>query len=120
MHAVVGTAGNVSVVTQAHTRLHAEETAALGERRLSGRGEASRILARRYLGGCHEMLRSQDAAQKQTGPHNGKIGAFEGQRTCASEHPLHVIKNLFHHRKTRYRGLAKNTAQLSILLASSI
>lgn len=28
------------------------------------------------------------------------------------EHPFHVVKNLFHHRKTRYRGLAKNTAQL--------
>jgi IS5 family transposase len=28
------------------------------------------------------------------------------------EHPLHVLKNLFGHRKTRYRGLAKNTAQL--------
>ncbi len=23
------------------------------------------------------------------------------------EHPFHVIKNLFRHRKTRYRGLAK-------------
>jgi IS5 family transposase len=28
------------------------------------------------------------------------------------EHPFHVVKNLFHHRKTRYRGLAKNAAQL--------
>jgi len=28
------------------------------------------------------------------------------------EHPFHVIKNLFGHRKTRYSGLAKNTAQL--------
>lgn len=28
------------------------------------------------------------------------------------EHPFHVIKNLFRHRKLRYRGLAKNTAQL--------
>jgi IS5 family transposase len=25
---------------------------------------------------------------------------------------FHVVKNLFRHRKTRYRGLAKNTAQL--------
>ena len=31
------------------------------------------------------------------------------------EHPFHVIKNLFRHRKTRYRGLAKNTAQLFTL-----
>ena len=28
------------------------------------------------------------------------------------EHPFHVVKNLFGHRKTRYKGLAKNTAQL--------
>jgi len=31
------------------------------------------------------------------------------------EHPFHVIKNLFQHRKTRYRGLAKNAAQLLTL-----
>ena len=31
------------------------------------------------------------------------------------EHPFHVVKNLLRHRKTRYRGLAKNTAQLLTL-----
>lgn len=34
------------------------------------------------------------------------------------EHPFHVIKNLFRHRKTRYRGLAKNTAQLFTKMSS--
>lgn len=28
------------------------------------------------------------------------------------EHPFHVVKNLFRHRKVRYKGLAKNGAQL--------
>lgn len=28
------------------------------------------------------------------------------------EHPFHVMKNLFGHRKVRYKGLVKNTAQL--------
>jgi IS5 family transposase len=28
------------------------------------------------------------------------------------EHPFHVVKNLFGYKKARYRGLAKNTAQL--------
>jgi transposase, IS5 family len=28
------------------------------------------------------------------------------------EHPFHVIKKLFGHKKVRYKGLAKNTAQL--------
>jgi IS5 family transposase len=31
------------------------------------------------------------------------------------EHPFHVIKNLFHFKKVRYKGLAKNTAQLHML-----
>jgi IS5 family transposase len=33
------------------------------------------------------------------------------------EHPFHVVKNLFRHKKLRYRGLAKNTAQLHTLFA---
>ncbi|WP_347333219.1 transposase, partial [Ralstonia pseudosolanacearum] len=42
---------------------------------------------------------------------------IEAERTKAQirarvEHPFHVIKNLFGHRKVRYKGLAKNTAQL--------
>lgn len=28
------------------------------------------------------------------------------------EHPFHVVKNLVNHKKARYRGLAKNEAQL--------
>ncbi len=33
------------------------------------------------------------------------------------EHPFHVVKNLFRHKMLRYRGLAKNTAQLRTLFA---
>ena len=33
------------------------------------------------------------------------------------EHPFHVVKNLFRHRKVRYRGMLKNTAQLLTLFA---
>jgi IS5 family transposase len=29
------------------------------------------------------------------------------------EHPCHAVKNLFHHRKTWQKGLAKNGALLS-------
>jgi hypothetical protein len=36
------------------------------------------------------------------------------------EHPFHIVKNLFHHKKLRYRGLAKNTAQLHTLFALAI
>lgn len=33
------------------------------------------------------------------------------------EHPFHVLKNLFRHRKTRYRGPAKDTTQWFALFA---
>jgi IS5 family transposase len=33
------------------------------------------------------------------------------------EHPFHIVKNLFRYKKLRYRGLAKNTAQLHTLFA---
>ena len=35
------------------------------------------------------------------------------------EPPFHVVKNLCKHRKTRYRSLAKNTAQLHPLCAGA-
>jgi IS5 family transposase len=50
------------------------------------------------------------------------MGALE--KTKASirakvEHPFRVIKCQFGHRKTRYRGLAKNTSQLLVMFALS-
>ena len=33
------------------------------------------------------------------------------------EHPFHIVKNLFRHKRLRYRGLKKNTAQLRTLFA---
>jgi IS5 family transposase len=46
-------------------------------------------------------------------------GGLEKKLECAKaiirakvEHPFHIVKNLFTHRKTRYKGIAKNTAQM--------
>ena len=35
------------------------------------------------------------------------------------EHLFHVVKNIFKHTKVRYKGLAKNDAQLNVLFALS-
>ena len=42
---------------------------------------------------------------------------LKAQLGARVEHPFHILKNLFGYRKTRYRGLAKNTAQLYSLFA---
>ena len=46
-----------------------------------------------------------------------RLERVKAQVRARVEHPFHILKNLFRHRKTRYRGLAKNTAQLHGLFA---
>jgi IS5 family transposase len=40
-----------------------------------------------------------------------KLEHLQASVKAKVEHLFHVINNLFRHWKTRYRGLAKNTAQ---------
>jgi len=113
VHTVVGTAANVSDITQAHALLHGEEVAALGdagyqgvEKREENRGKAV---------DWHVAMRP---GKRRVLPQDGhgrmmeQLEKRKAQIRAKVEHPFHVIKNLFKHKKTRYRGLAKNTAQL--------
>ena len=44
---------------------------------------------------------------------------LKAQVRARVEHPFHVVKNIFKYKKTRYKGLAKNDAQLNTLFALS-
>ncbi len=46
-----------------------------------------------------------------------QLERLKAQVRARVEHPFHILKNLFRHRKARDRGLAKNTAQLHSLFA---
>ena len=48
------------------------------------------------------------AALQAAEKHKASVRAFV-------EHPFHIVKNIFCHRKVRYRGLAKNRHQLDTL-----
>ena len=43
------------------------------------------------------------------------MAATKGWRSAKVGDPFHVVKSLFKHRKTRYRGLGENVAQLMSL-----
>ncbi|MNJ25651.1 hypothetical protein D3C77_201020 [compost metagenome] len=49
-----------------------------------------------------------------------KIEKVEAEMRAKVEHPFRVIKRRFDYVKTRFRGLAKNMAQLTTLFALSI
>lgn len=116
VHTVVGTAGNVADVTQAHALLHGDEIAVLGDAGYQGVEKRTENLDK-VVTWHVAMKRSKRKAlpNNKLGRMREKLEHLKASVRAKVEHPFHVIKNLFRHRKTRYRGLAKNTAQLFTL-----
>ena len=118
VHSVIGTAANINDVTQGHGLLHGQEAVVFADAGYQGaekRAEATGVKwqvamrpgKRRALadGGWGALL---EQAEKLKASVRAKV-----------EHPFRVIKRQFGHIKVRYRGLAKNTAQLVTLFALS-
>ena len=119
VHSVVGTAANVSDVTQAGALLHGHEEVAFGDAGYQGvhkRSEAQgpvwhvamRPGLRRKLNPFIEPQYLAEQAEKVKASVRAKV-----------EHPFRVLKRQFGYTKVRYRGLAKNTAQIVTLFALS-
>jgi IS5 family transposase len=120
VHTVRGTAGSVNDVLEANALLHGEETEAFGDAGYQGAAKrpdakpqvrwniAMRPGKRRALDKSRESNRLIDELEKLKASIRAKV-----------EHPFRVIKRQFGHLKVRYRGLAKNTAQLHTLFALS-
>lgn len=113
VHTLVGTAGKVHDVTQAQVLLHGGETDVFGDAGYQGVEKREENLELPVT--WHVAMRP---SKRKALPKTAEGELMEHlEHTKASirakvEHPFHVVKNLFRHRKTRYKGLAKNTAQL--------
>jgi IS5 family transposase len=120
VHTVTGTAANVADIAQTHALLHGEEKEVFADAGYLG------VEKREELAPKARGIKWHVAAKRgkiKTMPEGlikeltQKVEKLKAQVRAKVEHPFHIIKNLFGHRKTRYRGLAKNTAQLHILFA---
>jgi len=98
VHSVVGTAANVADVTKRPEH--------------EGREVIWQIAARRST---YKKLDKRSALYKA----KRKIEKAKAQVRAKVEHPFRVIKRQFGYVKVRFRGLAKNTAQLVTLFALS-
>jgi IS5 family transposase len=120
VHSVEGTAANVSDISQAHVLLHGEEKRAGVDAGYTGVEKRPEIVALgREIEWRVAARRSTHQAQPE-GWAKALSGAWEKLKAKARalvEHPFHIVKNIFGHRKVRYRGLEKNTAQLRVLFA---
>ena len=119
VHTVIGTAANVNDVTQGYGLLHGEETVVFADAGYQGAAKreeatgvpwqvAMRPGKRRALDKNSPWGSLLDKAEKLTASVRAKV-----------EHPFRVVKCQFGFTKVRYKGLAKNTAQLVTLFALS-
>ncbi len=118
VHTVIVTAANVADVTKTAELLHGQEKQVHADAGYTGVEKRAEIVAlgrkidwqvSRKRGPIKAMA---EGAEKET------LKAVEKAKASVRafvEHPFHIVKNLFRHRKVRYRGLAKNGHQLHTL-----
>jgi IS5 family transposase len=117
VHTVTGTAANEADINQMAAVLHGREEAVFADAGYTG-AEKRPELAERDVSWNIAIKRSIIKAL----PKGLRDWAEPAERALSQvrawvEHPFHIVKNLFRHKKLRYRGLAKNTAQLHTLFA---
>ena len=121
VHSVVGTAANVNDVTQAHALVHGDERDVYADAGYQGVGKREETQGMDI--NWHVAMRpgKRRALDKTTalGGISDQIEKLKASIRAKVEHPFRVIKRQFGHTKVRYRGLAKNTAQLFTLFMLS-
>ncbi len=123
VHTVVTTAANEHDITQAHKLLHGEETHVHTDSGYRGIENREEIHKREHQPQWHvAMTPGKRKALDKDSPLGAILEKLE--KTKASirakvEHPFRVIKRQFGFTKVKYKGLAKNTANLVTLFALS-
>jgi IS5 family transposase len=120
VHTVKGTAANVNDVVEANSLLHGEETDAFGD--AGYQGVAKRPDACEDVQWHVGMRPGKRRALDKTRKVDALVDQLERLKASIRakvEHPFRVVKRQFGHVKVRYRGLKKNTAQLTTLFALS-
>jgi IS5 family transposase len=118
VHTVVVTAANVADITKTAELLHGEEQQVHADAGYTGVEKRAEIVALErkidwQIAGKRSLIKAltegaEKAACQAVEQAKASVRAFV-------EHPFHIVKNLFRHRKVRYRGLAKNGHQLHTL-----
>ena len=119
VHSVVGTAANVNDVTQAGALLHGQEEVAFGDAGYQGVHKRSEAAGPTWHVAMRPGLRRQLNPFIESEFIAEQAEKFKASVRAKVEHPFRVLKRQFGYTKVRYRGLAKNTAQIVTLFALS-
>ena len=120
VHHVECTAANVNDVTQVHKLLHGREDTVCGDSGYTGaekREELQDVDAGFLIAEKPSKLRAMKNERERR--YAERWERYKASLRAKVEHPFRVIKRQFGYTKVRYRGLAKNAAQVLTLFALS-
>jgi IS5 family transposase len=120
VHHVECTAANVSDVTQVHKLLHGKEDTVYGDSGYTGvakREEMKDVDAAFLIAEKPSTLKAMKSKREQKQAR--ALERLKASVRAKVEHPFRVIKRQFGYVKVRYRGIAKNAAQVLTLFALS-
>ena len=114
VHSVTTTAANVHDVTEAHRLLHGRESRVWGDAGYQGvdkRGENREL-------GVEWRVAMRPGRRRQLEARSDEALAEKCKASVRAkvEHPFLYVKRRFDYAKVRYRGLAKNTERIALLL----
>lgn len=121
VHSVVGTAANVSDISQVDRLLHGEENMVSADAGYTGVEKRPEHEGRKVIWQVAARRSTYKKLDKNSVLYKAKrkVEKAKAQVRAKVEHPFRVIKRQFGYTKVRFRGLMKNTAQLVTLFALS-
>lgn len=122
VHTVKATPANEHDVTVMSELLHGEEERAYGDSGYIGANKRPEAIKKNKNGKKIKYLINRRPSSIKKLSKSGQYAAKKKEHQklsvrCKVEHVFAVIKNIFQYRKTRYRGLRKQTAKLNIMFA---
>ena len=118
VHTTTTTAAHVADITETAHLLHGEEEAVFGDAGYIGAEKREELKNRKvkwYIAAKRSKIAALPTGQSKTLIKH--IERLKAQARSRVEHVFHIIKDRFHYRKLRYKGLKKNGAQHAVLFA---
>ena len=114
VHSVSTTAANVHDITEAANLLHGEEACVWGDAGYQGVHKRSEHEDRKV----DWLIAVRPGKRRQLNPRSiaGRAEKAKASVRAKVEHPFRYVKRMFGYHKVRYRGLAKNTERIAVLL----
>jgi IS5 family transposase len=117
VHTVVGTAANEADINQTASLLHGQESDVFADAGYTGADKRTDLEDRDVAWNIairRSIIKALPTSLRELAE---PVERALAQVRAWVEHPFHIVKNLFRHKRLRYRGLFKNTAQLRTLFA---